>query len=150
MAKDIIIYTDGSCFPNPGPGGYGAVIIYPDKKEKWISGGFNNTTNNRMELFAVIKSIEIFKKPCNIFLYSDSEYIINGISRWLDNWIKHRKVMKNMDLWRIIYDFKQKHNIITGWVRGHSGNKYNELTFHIILDNNYYAICKCFGELIFN
>jgi len=123
----IIIYSDGCCSPNPGHGGYGAVIIHPDETEDYISNGERNTTSNRMELTAAIVPINRFKKKCNIILYSDSRYVVNGINKWLDSWKRKGKIMKNMDLWNKIYDLKKLHDIKVKWVKGHAGNRYNEL-----------------------
>jgi len=123
----IVIHSDGSCYPNPGFGGYGAVIIHPDKKEDYISNGEKNTTNNRMELIAAIVPMNRFKEKRNIILYSDSQYVVNGINKWLEGWKRKNKVMKNMDLWNKIYALKNLHNIKARWVKGHSGDRYNEL-----------------------
>lgn len=118
--KDITIYTDGSCLGNPGPGGWGAVLIY-GKHKKEISGTIKNTTNNRAEMTAVIEAIKTVKQPCRIKIFTDSSYICNTIQK---DWRKN----KNTDLWNEIDVVRcnGKHEIIYTWVKGHDGNKYNE------------------------
>jgi len=123
----IQIYSDGFCEPNPGEGGYGAIIIYPDGTEKRICDGVSDTTNNRMELLGAIVGIEEIKGKQYIALFSDSKYVVNGTNKWLYNWKKKGRVMKNMDLWDRIWNLKKKHNIDAFWVPGHSGIKYNEI-----------------------
>jgi len=123
----IQIYSDGFCEPNPGEGGYGAIIIYPDGTEKRICDGVSDTTNNRMELLGAIVGIEEIKGKQYIALFSDSKYVVNGTNKWLYSWKKKGRVMKNMDLWDRIWNLKKKHNIDAFWVPGHSGIKYNEI-----------------------
>jgi len=123
----IQIYSDGFCEPNPGEGGYGAIIIYPNGTEKRICDGVSDTTNNRMELLGAIVGIEEIKGKQYIALFSDSKYVVNGTNKWLYNWKKKGRVMKNMDLWDRIWNLKKKHNIDAFWVPGHSGIKYNEI-----------------------
>lgn len=129
--KDIIIYTDGACSNNPGPGGWGAVVMYKDVKKE-ISGFEDNTTNNKMEIMAVIKALELLKEPCNVKVYSDSAYVVNSISKgWLyswkkNNWIKSdKKKAKNIELWEIMLKFIDMHKIEFIKVKGHSDNEYN-------------------------
>lgn len=126
-SKNIIIYTDGGCDPNPGAGGYGAVLIY-GKHRKELSGGFRRTTNNRMELYAAITALETLKEPCNVMLYSDSKYLVDAmtlgwIKRWESKgWIK----VKNPDLWKRIVAQCKRHKVEFFWVKGHNGNPNNE------------------------
>ncbi len=131
--EDVIIYTDGACSGNPGKGGWGAVLIYKDT-EKQISGAQDNTTNNQMELTAPIEALKLLKRPCNVTLYSDSAYLINGFEQgWIDNWQKNnwktadKKDVKNKELWLKILDFTKIHNIKWVKVKGHSSNKYNNI-----------------------
>ncbi len=127
MLKKIAIYTDGSSLGNPGPGGWAAILRYKTN-EKIISGGEEHTTNNRMELMAVIKAIETLKKPCDIELFSDSTYVLKGIDKWLENWIKKNfKNVKNVDLWKKFIDVSKNHKIHTHWIKGHSGYEENEI-----------------------
>lgn len=129
--KKISIYTDGACSGNPGPGGWGAVLVYKDH-EREIFGGEKYTTNNRMELMAVIKALEALKEPCNVDIYTDSKYVCNGISDWIDKWVENgwknssRKDVKNQDLWRALLDKLGEHIITWNWLKGHAGHKNNE------------------------
>ena len=134
----VTIYTDGSARGNPdGPGGYGAVIIYVDprgiKHVKEISEGFEKTTNNRMELMGVIAGLEALNRPCEIDLYSDSQYVIKAFNdHWIDNWIKKNwkksdgKPVLNIDLWQRLLAAAEPHRICWHWVKGHAGHKENE------------------------
>jgi len=130
----IVIYTDGGCSPNnPGPGGYGVVIQNGKKKPKEFSGGYRLTTNNRMELMACIVGLGSLKKPSKITLYSDSQYVVNGITkgwavRWQANgWMKNkREAAVNPDLWERLLELCEKHDVSFKWVRGHAGNEGNE------------------------
>lgn len=127
----VEIYTDGACRGNPGPGGWGVWLKYADA-EKFLYGGEQETTNNRMELMAAIQALEILKYPCRIKLYSDSKYVLQGITEWMANWKKRgwktaaKKPVKNEDLWRRLDEVMQKHTINWTWVKGHSGNIGNE------------------------
>jgi len=125
--KEIIIYTDGGCEGNPGPGGYGAVLMF-GKHRKEISGGFRLTTNNRMELTAVIEALKALKEPCKVSLYSDSKYIVNAMTQgWIQKWIKKRwKKVKNPDLWKQLVELTEIHHVQFNWVKGHSGVPENE------------------------
>ena len=129
--KKIDIYTDGACRGNPGPGGWGALLIYKDA-DKTIYGGEKNTTNNRMEMTAIIEALKIVKMDCDITLYTDSKYVMDGITKWLPNWKKkgwitsNKKPVKNKDLWQILEECINKHNIEWQWVKGHAGIPGNE------------------------
>ncbi len=128
----VTIYTDGACLKNPGPGGYGAVLIH-GKREKEISKGFPDTTNNRMELQGVISALEALKYPCNVEIFTDSQYIAKAINQgWLEKWQRNgwktsgRNDVKNRDLWQEMIRLLGKHSVKFRWVKGHSGNHYNE------------------------
>jgi ribonuclease HI len=129
--KKIDIYTDGACRGNPGPGGWGALLIYKDA-DKAIYGGEIDTTNNRMEMTAIIEALKIVKMDCNITLYTDSKYVMDGITKWLSNWKKkgwitsNKKPVKNKDLWQILEESISKFNIEWQWVKGHAGIPGNE------------------------
>ncbi len=129
---DIEIYTDGACSGNPGNGGWGAILRY-GKIEKELSGGEKNTTNNRMELTAVIEALKALKKECNITLYTDSRYVMDGVMDWLPNWKQNgwrtankKTPVKNIDLWQLLDTLLQKHQIKWVWVKGHNGHPENE------------------------
>ncbi|KUK53902.1 MAG: Ribonuclease H [Desulfotomaculum sp. 46_296] len=128
---EVEIYTDGACSGNPGSGGYGIVLKYKDNIKE-VSGGYRQTTNNRMELIAVIKGLEALKKPCAVKIYSDSKYIIDALNKgwagkWKENgWRRDRnKPAKNADLWIKILNLAEKHKITWVWVKGHDDNIYN-------------------------
>ena len=130
--KKVHIYTDGGCSPNPGPGGYGVVLIYQEQRRE-ISGGYRNTTNNRMELTAAIRGLQALKEPCNVTLFSDSQYVVNGITkgwarRWKSRgWIKSDKSpAENVDLWEDLLSLCEKHTVQFEWIRGHNGHAENE------------------------
>ncbi len=132
MSKENIqIYTDGACRGNPGIGGWGASLSYNGKKKE-IYGGELDTTNNRMELTAVIEAIKALNKPSELTINSDSKYVLSGISEWLPNWKKRnwktssKKLVKNIDLWQQLDSLIQPHTIEWVWVKGHSGNPSNE------------------------
>ncbi len=129
--KEVTIYTDGACSGNPGPGGWAALLMYNDKK-KIISDGETLTTNNRMELIAVIKALSILKAPCKVNVYTDSKYVQQGASEWmhnwrLNNWHKGGKLIKNSDLWKELYEELKKHQVNFFWVKGHANNQENNL-----------------------
>jgi len=132
MQKHIEIFTDGSCLGNPGAGGIGALLRYK-QHEKTLSKGYFNTTNNRMELRAVIEALQSLKEPCNITLWSDSQYMKNGITQWIFNWKKNHwktsagKPVKNQDLWGMLDQLIQQHKIDWRWVKGHAGHRENEI-----------------------
>ena len=131
MKKHVQIYTDGACSGNPGPGGWGAILVYGDK-EKELSGAVANTTNNRMELMAAIAGLEALKTPCSVDLTTDSTYVQKGISEWLHGWKKKewktagKKPVKNADLWQRLENAAARHDVRWHWVRGHDGHVYNE------------------------
>jgi len=128
--KKITIYTDGCSLGNPGKGGYCGILRYEVNEtlhERIVSGGVRDTTNNRMELMAVIEAVKSLKTPCDIEIYSDSTYVVRGISEWLVNWQKRNfREVKNPDLWKEYLLVSQKHKIKCIWVRGHNGNELNE------------------------
>ena len=128
MQKKIIMYTDGAARGNPGPGGYGVILIYGSHKIE-LSKGYRHTTNNRMELMAVIAGLEALKKEgLDITIYSDSQYIVKAIEEgWLEKWVKtnFKGGKKNKDLWMHYYELSKKHTIRFKWVRGHAENIYN-------------------------
>ena len=129
--EKVVIYTDGACSGNPGPGGWGSILMYKDNKKE-ISGGNKNTTNNIMELTAVIEGLKMLKYPCEVDLYSDSAYVVNGFEKgWIYNWIKNdwktsdKKPVKNKELWQKLYDLTKIHKVNFIKVKGHSDNEYN-------------------------
>ena len=129
--KKVDIYTDGACSGNPGAGGYCAILIF-NGIEKIVSGGEEDTTNNRMELVAVIEGLKALKEPCEVNLYSDSQYVINAINeKWLDGWVQSgwraesKKSVKNVDLWQALIPLIKKHKVNFIKVKGHSDNEYN-------------------------
>ena len=127
----VEIFTDGACKGNPGPGGWGAILRY-GTKEKEIYGSSKNTTNNIMELTAVIESLKNLKKPCELIITTDSKYVKNGITEWIHNWKKNgwrtaaKKEVKNKELWIELDSLIQIHSISWDWVKGHSGHHENE------------------------
>ena len=135
---NVSIYTDGSARGNPdGPGGYGAIVVYVDAKgmehEREYSAGFIKTTNNRMELMAAIIGLEALTKPCNVTLYSDSQYLVKAFNdHWLESWIikgwkrGKNEPVKNIDLWKRLLIAKETHNVTFTWVKGHNGHPMNE------------------------
>ena len=130
--KTVIIYTDGACRGNPGPGGWGVLIEYGELS-KQLYGGDVSTTNNKMELTAAIMALKEIKEPCEIILYTDSKYVLQGIEEWIHNWKKrgwrgaNKKPVKNIDLWKELDELRDKHNIKWKWVKGHSGDPGNEI-----------------------
>jgi len=128
-----VIYTDGACSGNPGPGGWGAVIFDEDKNETNISGEEKSTTNNRMELMAPIMALKKIKKSSKIIIYTDSIYLKNGITTWIKNWEKNgwmsanKKPIKNKDLWVTLNTLSKDRVVDWKWVKAHAGNKYNEI-----------------------
>ncbi len=129
--KAVVIYTDGACRGNPGPGGWGAILKYGGK-EKELWGGESETTNNRMELMAAIKALEALKQGCSIELHTDSTYVLKGITEWLEGWkakgwkTASKKPVKNVDLWQRLDEEIQRHKIEWKWVKGHSGDLGND------------------------
>jgi ribonuclease HI len=129
--KQVTIYTDGACSGNPGPGGWGAVLMYGDYKKE-ISGGEADTTNNRMELTAVIRALSLLKEPCQVEFYSDSKYVIDALEKgWAWGWKKRgwvksdKKPAQNPDLWEELLALTQRHKLVYHWVKGHDTNPWN-------------------------
>ena len=131
MTPQVVIYTDGACSGNPGPGGWGAVMI-SGAHVKEICGGEPGTTNNRMELMAAIQALEALKKPCKVELHTDSQYVMKGISEWIHGWKRRgwktadNKPVKNDDLWRRLDAARARHDVSWNWVKGHAGHELNE------------------------
>ncbi len=129
--KNVEIFTDGACKGNPGPGGWGAVLRY-GTAEKEISGGQPHTTNNRMEMLAVIEALKCLKEPCGVTLYSDSQYVCNSVNNgWVynwkaKNWVKKGEAVPNTDLWIEMLALLERHSVKFVWVRGHNGHPENE------------------------
>ena len=127
----VTIYTDGGASPNPGPGGWGAILAW-NKHEKELKGGEAHTTNNRMELMAAIAALETLKRPCSVDLYTDSQYLRGGTTGWIDQWKRNgwktadRKPVKNIDLWQRLDAALARHQVRWHWVRGHAGHDLNE------------------------
>ena len=129
--EEVTIYTDGACSGNPGPGGWGALLMYKGTKKE-ISGGKENTTNNVMELTAVIEGLKLLKYPCKVKLYSDSAYVVNGFNqKWIYGWIKNgwknssKEPVKNKELWQELYNLTKVHEVEFIKVKGHADNEYN-------------------------
>lgn len=129
--KEVTIYTDGACSGNPGPGGWASVLMYGGRIKE-ISGGERRTTNNRMELTAAIRGLEALKKPCRVELHTDSQYVRDGITRWIHGWQRNgwrtadRKPVKNAELWQELLEAAKPHRIAWHWVKGHSGHPEND------------------------
>jgi len=129
--KTVTIYTDGACSGNPGPGGWGALMMY-GSDEKEITGGEFQTTNNRMELTAALEALNTLKRRCTVELYTDSTYVRDGITKWIEGWKARgwktaaKKPVKNEDLWRALDDAAARHDIEWKWVKGHAGDPGNE------------------------
>ncbi|WP_172136702.1 ribonuclease HI [Adlercreutzia sp. ZJ473] len=137
MPQSVTIFTDGSSRGNPGPGGYGAVLQFRDSAgtlhERELSQGYARTTNNRMELLGVIVALEALKRPCDVTLYSDSQYVVNAFNQhWVDGWLKRgwknasKQPVKNVDLWKRLLEAKRPHCVTFVWVKGHAGHPENE------------------------
>ena len=131
--KNVTIYTDGACSGNPGPGGWGCVLIY-NNVEKKLSGDKLNTTNNEMEISAVINGLKALKEPCNVDIYSDSSYVVNSFkNNWIENWVQNgwltstKQSVKNKELWEELYSLTKVHNVTFHKVKGHADNKYNNI-----------------------
>ncbi len=131
MTSGVVIFTDGACSGNPGPGGWGAVLMFGGR-EKEICGGEVDTTNNRMELMAAIQALEALNKPCKLELHTDSQYVRNGITQWLPSWkargwkTADKKPVKNEDLWKRLDQARLRHDVDWRWVKGHAGHELNE------------------------
>ena len=131
MEQNVIIYTDGACSGNPGPGGWGAILMYKDAKKE-ISGGMKETTNNIMEITAVVEALKCLKTECSVKVYSDSAYTVNAFNQgWIYNWMKNGwrtadgKSVKNKELWQELYSLTQKHKVEFIKVKGHADNEFN-------------------------
>ena len=131
MTPKVVIYTDGACRGNPGPGGWGAVLLFGGH-EKELCGGDLATTNNRMELMAAIQALEALKKPCKVELHTDSIYVKSGITEWVHGWKARgwktaaKQPVKNDDLWKRLDEARTRHDVDWRWVKGHSGHELNE------------------------
>ena len=131
LEKNVVVYTDGACSGNPGPGGWGSVLMYRGHRRE-LSGGETLTTNNRMELMAVIKALEALKRPCMITIHTDSTYVMKGMTEWLAQWKRRdwktaaKKPVKNVDLWQHLEKAIDSHQVEWKWVKGHSGVPENE------------------------
>jgi len=129
--KNVVIYTDGACSGNPGPGGWGALLLYADHQKEIMEGAFE-TTNNRMELTAAIEALNALSEPCTVTLHTDSTYVKDGITKWIDNWKNNgwrtaaKKQVKNADLWKKLDIAVKRHSIAWKWVKGHNGDAGNE------------------------
>lgn len=129
--KPVILYTDGACSGNPGPGGWAALLLFGDHRSE-LSGGAANTTNNRMELQATIEGLRALKEPCAVTLYTDSKYVLQGFTEWLPGWIRKgwktasNQPVKNVDLWQELQAAAKGHRIEWRWVKGHSGDTHND------------------------
>jgi len=127
----VTIYTDGACSGNPGPGGWGVLLIYGDTSKE-VCGGEQLTTNNRMELMAAIMALESLKRPCAVDLWTDSQYVRQGITSWMHGWRRNgwrtadKKPVKNADLWQRLDEARQRHDVSFHWVKGHAGHDENE------------------------
>jgi len=131
VRKQVTVYTDGACSGNPGPGGWGAILIYGTHRKE-LSGGEAQTTNNRMELMAAISALETLKQPCEVELWTDSNYVKDGISKWIAGWRRNgwktaeKKPVKNAELWQRLDAARDRHTVTWNWVKGHAGHPENE------------------------
>ena len=129
--KEVIIYTDGACSGNPGPGGWGALLIHGGNTSEIMEGAFE-TTNNRMELTAAIEALNVLKQPCRVDLHTDSTYVKDGITKWIEKWKNNgwrtaaKKPVKNADLWLALDEAVKRHELTWHWVKGHNGDEGNE------------------------
>ena len=143
----VEIHADGACSGNPGPGGYGAILRY-GKVTKEISGCERQTTNNRMEMTAVIEALRLLKRPCRIKVVTDSSYVVKGMLEWLPRWIKrqwvnsNKKPVMNRDLWEILLDLSRPHEVQWEWIRGHAGHEENERCDRLAKE----AVLRCLGK----
>jgi ribonuclease HI len=132
MTNKVVMYTDGACRGNPGPGGWGVILSYRDR-DKTLSGYDPETTNNRMELTAAIEGLRALSRTCDIDLYTDSKYVIQGINEWIKNWKSNgwktaaKKPVKNADLWQLLHAQDNNHRVNWHWVKGHTGIEGNEI-----------------------
>ena len=155
--SDLLLYTDGACSGNPGPGGYGAILMFGDK-EKELKGGFRSTTNNRMEILAIIKGLEALKRPSELVVFSDSRYVIDTITKgWAINWRKKgwmrtpKEKAKNHDLWEVMLELDKLHTVEWRWVKGHNGDPGNERADELAIlardDSDNYEVDEFFENL---
>ena len=127
----VVVYTDGACSGNPGPGGWGAILTYGEHRKE-LNGGDRETTNNRMELMAAIAALELLNRPSTVDLHTDSVYLRDGITKWINNWKRNnwktaaKKPVKNADLWQRLEEARQAHDVRFHWVKGHAGHPENE------------------------
>ncbi len=138
--KNVTIYTDGACSGNPGPGGWGAVLMYK-KNEKILRGGKELTTNNEMELTAVVEALSALTERCAVTVYSDSSYVVNAVAKgWIYNWSRNgwknskKETLPNLELWQRLYGLLSVQNVSFVWVKGHADNEYNELCDRIAVE----------------
>lgn len=131
MTPKVLVYTDGACRGNPGPGGWGAILLFGDKKKE-IQGGDRATTNNRMELMGAIMALETLTKPCKVELHTDSQYVMKGVTQWIHGWkargwrTADKSPVKNEDLWKRLDAARNRHEVDWRWVKGHAGHPLNE------------------------
>lgn len=129
--KEVFVFTDGSCLGNPGPGGYGVVLKYKNMVKE-LSNGYERTTNNRMEILAVVAALGCLREPCAVHITTDSQYVKNGISSWIHGWKRNgwltstKQPVKNVELWKQLDELVARHNVQWHWVKGHSGHAENE------------------------
>jgi ribonuclease HI len=148
VSGSVVIYTDGACSGNPGPGGWGAILTHGANRKE-IKGGELHTTNNRMELMAAISALEALTKPCEVDLHTDSQYVRNGISTWIHGWKKNgwktadKKPVKNVDLWQKLDAALKEHKVRWHWVKGHAGHPMNERADELARE----AIAKLRGKV---
>ena len=131
MTKTVEIFTDGACSGNPGPGGWGTILRF-NGVEKELSGGMDDTTNNRMEIMAVLEGLRALTRPCQVTVYTDSKYVMDSATKWLEGWVRKgwktasKKKVKNQDLWEALYQEMKNHDLKWVWIKGHSGHPENE------------------------
>lgn len=131
LSDKVVIYSDGSSVPNPGKGGWAAMLMYGEVTKE-ISGSAARATNNQMELTAAVRALEALKRPCEVEIHTDSAYLKNGITKWIHNWVQNdwktssKNPVENQDLWMRLYELTQQHTVTWKWVKGHSVNKYNQ------------------------
>jgi ribonuclease HI len=147
MTPEVLIYTDGACRGNPGPGGWGAVLISGERRRE-LCGGELATTNNRMELMAAIEALKALKRPCKVELHTDSQYLRTGITEWLAGWkakgwrTAAKTPVKNEDLWKALDEARLRHTVDWRWVKGHAGHELNELADELARR----GMCELLGE----
>jgi ribonuclease HI len=148
----VVIHTDGACSGNPGPGGWGAILAFGDR-QKELHGGEAHTTNNRMELMGAISALEALKRPCVVDLHTDSQYMRDGIMKWIKNWKRNgwrtadKKPVKNVDLWQRLEAALERHQVRWHWVRGHAGDAMNERADQLARDGIAAVRAGAFGAL---